>query len=95
MVHNRTEGSRYEAYNFLRITPLDMWPDGLSQDRLDVLFHSGLVRADVSSNLGPFLASLQQKKDVSFWICQGTVPRLVEIGCEMAARLRRDTELLK
>jgi hypothetical protein len=46
-----------------------------------VLFHSGLVRADVSRNCGLLLTGLQQQKDLSFWIGQGAGLRVIEIGC--------------
>jgi hypothetical protein len=70
------------AYHSLRVMRLVVSPDGPSQDRLDVLFHSDFVSAGFSRNLGPPLTGLQQQKDVSFWICQGTVPGVVEIGRE-------------
>jgi hypothetical protein len=47
-----------------------------------MLFHSGVVDADFSSNLSLLLAGLQEKKNVSFWIGQGAVPGVVEIGRE-------------
>ena len=47
-----------------------------------MLFHSGLVRADFSSNLGLRPTGFQEKKNLSLWICQGPVPGVVEIGRE-------------
>jgi hypothetical protein len=82
MLCNGTGCVRSEAYESLRTTLLAQCPGGLSQDRLDVLFHSSFVSTDVSRNLSPRLTSRQQKKNLSFWICQGLRLGVVEIGRE-------------
>jgi hypothetical protein len=51
-----------------------------------VLFHSDFVRADVSRDFGLLLTSLQQQKDLSFWIGQGLGLPVVEIGRRDSSR---------
>ncbi len=82
MLRNRTGCFRRAACDSLRIGPLAGRSDGFTQDRLDVLFHSSLVRANLSSDFGLLLTGLQQQKDVSFGIRQGPGLRVFEIGGE-------------